>query len=55
MSVPAPAPDRATAPSAIDPELRIGGVELGVSDLPRSADFYERVLGLERHSTAEGI
>jgi catechol 2,3-dioxygenase len=53
MSVPAPAPDPATAPSAIDPELRIGGVELGVSDLPRSADFYERVLGLERHSTAE--
>ena len=33
-----------TAP--IDPSLRIGSVRLGVGDLPRSADFYERVLGL---------
>jgi catechol 2,3-dioxygenase len=32
--------------AAIDPALRIGSVELAVSDLPRSADFYERVLGL---------
>jgi len=31
---------------AIDPSTRIGTVELAVSDLPRSADFYERVLGL---------
>ncbi len=30
----------------IDPSLRIGSVELAVSDLQRSADFYERVLGL---------
>ena len=30
----------------IDPELRIGSVELAVSDLSRSTDFYERVLGL---------
>jgi catechol 2,3-dioxygenase len=30
----------------IDPALRIGSVKLAVSDLPRSADFYERVLGL---------
>jgi catechol 2,3-dioxygenase len=30
----------------IDPVLRIGAVELAVSDLPRSVDFYERVLGL---------
>jgi catechol 2,3-dioxygenase len=30
----------------IDPELRIGSVRLAVSDLSRSADFYERVLGL---------
>jgi catechol 2,3-dioxygenase len=30
----------------IDPDLRIGAVELAVSDLERSADFYERVLGL---------
>jgi catechol 2,3-dioxygenase len=30
----------------IDPALRIGAVALGVSDVQRSADFYERVLGL---------
>jgi catechol 2,3-dioxygenase len=30
----------------IDPTLRIGSVVLAVSDLPRSVDFYERVLGL---------
>jgi catechol 2,3-dioxygenase len=30
----------------IDPALRIGSVTLAVSDVPRSADFYERVLGL---------
>ncbi|HEX5851934.1 MAG TPA: VOC family protein [Solirubrobacteraceae bacterium] len=30
----------------IDPSLRIRSVELAVGDLPRSADFYERVLGL---------
>src|ERR1700684_859316 len=34
------------APSAIDPSLRIGAVHLAVADLARSADFYERVLGL---------
>jgi catechol 2,3-dioxygenase len=32
--------------NAIDPNLRIGSVQLAVSDLARSADFYERVLGL---------
>jgi catechol 2,3-dioxygenase len=32
--------------AVIDPALRIGSVELAVSDLPRSTDFYERVLGL---------
>jgi catechol 2,3-dioxygenase len=32
--------------SAIDPGMRIRAVELAVSDLERSADFYERVLGL---------
>jgi len=32
--------------AAIDPRLRVGSVKLAVSDLPRSADFYERVLGL---------
>jgi catechol 2,3-dioxygenase len=31
---------------AIDPNLRVRSVHLDVSDLPRSADFYERVLGL---------
>jgi catechol 2,3-dioxygenase len=30
----------------IDPALRIGSVRLAVSDLSRSVDFYERVLGL---------
>jgi catechol 2,3-dioxygenase len=32
--------------SPIDPALRIRSVELAVSDLPRSAEFYEGVLGL---------
>jgi catechol 2,3-dioxygenase len=32
--------------SAIDPSLRIRSVDLAVSDLSRSAEFYERVLGL---------
>ena len=32
--------------SPIDPTLSIGAVELAVSDLPRSIDFYERILGL---------
>jgi catechol 2,3-dioxygenase len=32
--------------AAIDPDLRIGAVALAVSDLARSSDFYERVLGL---------
>jgi catechol 2,3-dioxygenase len=32
--------------TTIDPDLRIRSVALAVSDLPRSADFYERVLGL---------
>jgi catechol 2,3-dioxygenase len=32
--------------AAIDPNLRIASVQLDVGDLPRSVDFYERVLGL---------
>ncbi|HMD58115.1 MAG TPA: VOC family protein [Solirubrobacteraceae bacterium] len=32
--------------SAIDPGLRVGSVTLAVSDLQRSVDFYERMLGL---------
>jgi catechol 2,3-dioxygenase len=45
--------------TAIDPSLRIGSVALAVSDLERSADFYERVLGLpliarEEHSAQLG-
>src|ERR1700733_9201933 len=31
--------------AAIDPNLRISSVQLDVSDLPRSIDFYERALG----------
>src|SRR5258705_2820291 len=34
----------------IDPALRIGSVTLAVSDVPSSAEFYERVLGLPRLS-----
>jgi catechol 2,3-dioxygenase len=33
-------------PAPIDPALRIDSVRLAVSDLSRSANFYERVLGL---------
>ena len=33
-------------PTPIDPSLRIGAVRLAVGKLSRSADFYERVLGL---------
>ena len=36
----------ACEPAPIDPALRIDSVQLAVSDLSRSADFYERVLGL---------
>jgi catechol 2,3-dioxygenase len=32
--------------AAIDPDLRLSSVRLAVSDLPRSVEFYERVLGL---------
>jgi catechol 2,3-dioxygenase len=39
--------------AAIDPNLRIGSVRLDVSDLPRSVDFYERVLGLPLISREE--
>jgi catechol 2,3-dioxygenase len=34
------------ATTQIDPSLSIGTARLAVSDLPRSAEFYERVLGL---------
>jgi catechol 2,3-dioxygenase len=37
----------------IDPKLRIGSAALAVSDLSRSSDFYERVLGLPLISRAE--
>jgi catechol 2,3-dioxygenase len=40
-------PDSAHAGSAIDPTLRIAAVQLAVSDLERSVDFYTRVMGLE--------
>ena len=38
----------------IDPDLRIRSVELAVSDLPRSIDFYERVLGMPVMTREQG-
>ena len=40
--------------SGIDPSLRIRSVTLGVSDLPRSSEFYERALGLVPVSRENG-
>ncbi len=48
MSAPDDAPH-----DPIDPDLRIAGVQLAVADLPRSVDFYQRVLGLELHEMNE--
>ncbi len=39
---------------AIDPSLAIGSVDLAVSDLQRSVDFYTRVLGLPLIDRGEG-
>ncbi|HSZ04572.1 MAG TPA: VOC family protein [Solirubrobacteraceae bacterium] len=39
----------------IDPNLRIGSVQLDVSDLARSADFYQRVLGLPLISSEQHL
>ena len=41
--------------SVIDPNLRIDSVGLAVSDLPRSVDFYERLLGLPLLSNDDEI
>jgi catechol 2,3-dioxygenase len=38
--------EQTSTAAAIDPALRIAGVKLAVADLARSADFYERALGL---------
>ncbi len=46
-------PDPRENTAAIDPQLRIGAVQLAVGDLPRSVDFYTRVLGLEAHSVED--
>jgi catechol 2,3-dioxygenase len=43
----------ATELAPIDPSLRIGSARLAVADLPRSVDFYERVLGLPLISRSE--
>src|SRR5271155_4257698 len=45
-SMPTDLPSMPTALPPIDPALRIGSARLAVSDLSRSADFYERILGL---------
>jgi catechol 2,3-dioxygenase len=42
------------AMATIDPALRIRSVELAVGELQRSADFYERVLGLPAIAREEG-
>jgi len=38
---------RARAPNALDPQVRIGHVHLKVADLDRSLSFYSGVLGFE--------
>ncbi len=43
-----------SAAPSIDPSLRIAGVQLAVADLPRSVDFYERILGLPLVSREDG-
>jgi catechol 2,3-dioxygenase len=40
--------------SGIDPSLHIASVALGVSDLPRSTEFYEQALGLASVSRENG-
>jgi catechol 2,3-dioxygenase len=42
------------AATPIDPSLSIGSVRLDVGDLQRSAEFYERVLGLPLVSREQG-
>jgi len=42
------------APAPIDPSLSMGAARLAVGELSRSADFYERVLGLPLISRAPG-
>ena len=39
----------------IDPGLAVGGVRLAVSDLARSVDFYERILGLPVIARDHGV
>ncbi len=46
MSPPPASTTMATELPGMDPSMRIGAVHLAVGDLPRSVDFYERVLGL---------
>jgi catechol 2,3-dioxygenase len=49
------APDTTLLPvNAIDPSLTIASVELAVSDIDRSVDFYNRVLGLPLIDQDEG-
>ena len=46
MSGPLASTTMATELPGMDPSMRIGAVHLAVGELPRSVDFYERVLGL---------
>jgi catechol 2,3-dioxygenase len=50
---PSPAAEASSA-GTIDPATRIGAVRLGVADLARVTEFYERVVGLRRSDMDDG-
>lgn len=58
MNLPPRDPEEATAAGApahaeIPADTRVGGVHLTVSDIPRSVDYYERVIGLSVRERGE--
>ncbi|MBB5233941.1 VOC family protein [Deinococcus budaensis] len=54
MTQPAHQTPAPSAPGRLHPDLRVGPVDLTVSDLRRSLDFYQQVLGLEVLAQADG-
>src|SRR2546421_12997481 len=48
-------PTRVAPAQAIDPDTRIGAVQLTVSDLTRSRAFYERAIGLRASERENGL